>query len=32
MAPSATRGRYVSSYQLAVTIGILVADISDALL
>ncbi|MGO9220540.1 MAG: sugar porter family MFS transporter [Streptosporangiaceae bacterium] len=32
MAPSATRGRYVSSYQLAVTIGILAADISDALL
>jgi len=32
MAPSSTRGRYVSSYQLAVTIGILLADISDALL
>jgi sugar porter (SP) family MFS transporter len=32
MAPSSTRGRYVSSYQLAITIGILLADISDALL
>jgi len=32
MAPSSTRGRYVSSYQLAVTIGILLADISDAVL
>jgi MFS family permease len=32
MAPSATRGRYVSSYQLAITIGILLADISDAAL
>ncbi len=30
MAPSSRRGRYVSSYQLAVTIGILLADISDA--
>ena len=32
MAPSSTRGRYVSSYQLAVTIGILLADIADAVL
>ena len=32
MAPSSTHGRYVSSYQLAVTIGILLADISDAVL
>jgi sugar porter (SP) family MFS transporter len=32
MAPSSTRGRYVSSYQLAITIGILLADIADALL
>jgi MFS transporter, SP family, galactose:H+ symporter len=32
MAPSSTRGRYVSSYQLAVTIGILLAGISDAAL
>jgi len=32
MAPSSVRGRYVSSYQLAITIGILLADISDAVL
>ena len=32
MAPSSVRGRYVSSYQLAITIGILLADISDAIL
>lgn len=32
MAPSSARGRYVSSYQLAITIGILLADITDALL
>jgi sugar porter (SP) family MFS transporter len=32
MAPSSTRGRYVSSYQLAITIGILLADVADALL
>ncbi|HXW44696.1 MAG TPA: sugar porter family MFS transporter [Streptosporangiaceae bacterium] len=32
MAPSSTRGRYVSSYQLAVTIGILLADIADGVL
>jgi len=32
MAPSSNRGRYVSSYQLAVTIGILLADIADAVL
>jgi len=32
MAPSSDRGRYVSSYQLAVTIGILLADIADAVL
>jgi MFS transporter, SP family, galactose:H+ symporter len=32
MAPSSTRGRYVSSYQLAITIGILLADIADAAL
>jgi MFS transporter, SP family, galactose:H+ symporter len=32
MAPSSVRGRYVSSYQLAITIGILLADISDAAL
>jgi MFS transporter, SP family, galactose:H+ symporter len=32
MAPSKTRGRYVSYYQLAVTIGILGADIADAAL
>jgi MFS family permease len=30
MAPKQTRGRFVSSYQLAITIGILVADIVDA--
>jgi sugar porter (SP) family MFS transporter len=32
LAPAETRGRYVSSYQLAITIGILVAYIVDALL
>jgi sugar porter (SP) family MFS transporter len=32
MAPAATRGRFVSLYQLAITIGILVADIVDDLL
>jgi sugar porter (SP) family MFS transporter len=32
MAPQQTRGRYVSSYQLAITIGILLADIVDAVL
>jgi sugar porter (SP) family MFS transporter len=32
MAPQQTRGRYVSSYQLAITIGILLADIVDAAL
>jgi sugar porter (SP) family MFS transporter len=32
MAPMQTRGRFVSSYQLAITIGILVADIVDAVL
>src|SRR5215468_5720140 len=32
MAPTATRGRFVSTYQLAITIGILLADISDAAL
>jgi MFS family permease len=32
MAPSSVRGRYVSSYQLAITIGILLADIADAVL
>jgi sugar porter (SP) family MFS transporter len=31
MAPKATRGRFVSSYQLAITIGILLADITDAI-
>ena len=30
MAPKQTRGRFVSSYQLAITIGILLADIVDA--
>jgi len=30
MAPKRTRGRFVSSYQLAITIGILLADIVDA--
>jgi sugar porter (SP) family MFS transporter len=30
MAPKQKRGRFVSSYQLAITIGILVADIVDA--
>src|SRR5262245_36945572 len=32
MAPTKTRGRFISTYQLAITIGILVADIVDALL
>jgi sugar porter (SP) family MFS transporter len=32
MAPKQTRGRFVSSYQLAITIGILMADIVDAAL
>ncbi len=32
MAPKQTRGRFVSSYQLAITIGILVADLVDAAL
>ena len=32
MAPKQVRGRFVSSYQLAITIGILVADIVDAAL
>ena len=32
MAPKRTRGRFVSSYQLAITIGILLADIVDAVL
>jgi sugar porter (SP) family MFS transporter len=32
LAPAETRGRYVSSYQLAITIGILVAYIVDAVL
>ena len=32
MAPASVRGRYVSSYQLAITIGILLAYISDAAL
>src|SRR6185436_4047006 len=32
MAPKQTRGRFVSSYQLAITIGILLADIVDAAL
>ena len=32
MAPTATRGRFVSTYQLAITIGILLADIVDAVL
>jgi sugar porter (SP) family MFS transporter len=32
MAPQRTRGRFVSSYQLAITIGILLADIVDAVL
>src|SRR5580765_4145265 len=32
MAPQQTRGRFVSSYQLAITIGILLADIVDAAL
>jgi sugar porter (SP) family MFS transporter len=32
MAPSSVRGRYVSSYQLAITIGILLAYISDSAL
>src|SRR4029078_6484069 len=30
MAPKQVRGRFVSSYQLAITIGILLADIADA--
>jgi sugar porter (SP) family MFS transporter len=32
MAPRQTRGRFVSSYQLAITIGILIADLVDAAL
>ena len=32
MAPKQVRGRFVSSYQLAITIGILLADIVDAAL
>lgn len=32
LAPAETRGRYVSSYQLAITVGILVAYIVDAAL
>lgn len=32
LAPKQTRGRFVSSYQLAITIGILLADIVDAAL
>jgi sugar porter (SP) family MFS transporter len=32
MAPKQSRGRFVSSYQLAITIGILVADLVDAAL
>ncbi len=32
MAPKQSRGRYVSTYQLAITIGILFADIVDDLL
>jgi sugar porter (SP) family MFS transporter len=32
MAPKQTRGLFVSSYQLAITIGILLADIVDAAL
>ena len=32
MAPKQIRGRFVSSYQLAITIGILLADIVDAAL
>ena len=32
MAPASVRGRFVSSYQLAITIGILLAEIVDAVL
>jgi sugar porter (SP) family MFS transporter len=32
MAPASVRGRYVSSYQLAITIGILLAYIADSAL
>ena len=30
MAPKPRRGRFVSTYQLAITMGILIADIVDA--
>jgi sugar porter (SP) family MFS transporter len=32
MAPASVRGRFVSSYQLAITMGILLAEIVDAVL